>query len=267
MIILRLIKNTVCIALFFTSYCHAELTDLNNGIIEDSTLNTGWMKDTNMFKTLCDADHALYQSWTGAIDDSKETICNNNSGKMTWDDANAWITHLNENSYLSVNNWRLPQFIQPDAGCESQFNGIGRGYNCTESELAHLFNLSLANPNNAGTGATGGTVGNGCAPCFINTSPFTNTQTFAYWYDTLENTSSAWTFVPGFGYQDSTKRIDQIYVWPIHTIVAAPVPATVPTLGVMNTLLLSLALLLITLLTLRKSEMKLFMQINQRESS
>ena len=119
---------------------------------------------------------------------SKAQICTDN-GTLNWFEAEAWIAVLNAQTYLGHDDWRQPVTPQPDASCETQFFAgppeQHGGYNCTGSELGNLFNLTLANPNDAGTGATGGTVGTGCVvytaseDCFQNTAPFSNAQPFA----------------------------------------------------------------------------------------
>ena len=245
----NIFKKSLIALILISGLNHASLTDLGNGIVIDSHLNIGWLKDTNMYKTLCDANDPIFLTWTGSVDNTKEDICDQDNGRMSWDDAQAWIEQLNTNNYLGISHWRLPMLVQPDASCELQSSGIGSGYNCIGSELGHLFNITLANPNNAGTGATGGTVGNGCSPCFLNTTPFDNPQTFSYWYDSLQNPGAAWVFNTGFGLQDGSDRSDGIYVWPVYTS-RAPVP--IPTLSFSNLLLFTIIILLIALMRFKR---------------
>ena len=187
-----IIKGKLGVLLFglmgIINVSHAALNDLGNGLVNDTTLNITWMKDANLVKTSCDANNALWQAFDPstllAVEQSGNTkaqMCTNN-GRLNWFEAEAWIAVLNAQSYLGHNDWRQPATAQADASCESQFAAAGGGfleqrggYNCTGSELGNLFNVSLANPNRAGTGVTGGTVGTGCfgtAPhCLQNTAP------------------------------------------------------------------------------------------------
>lgn len=66
---------------------------------------------------------------------------NTSDGRMTWANANNWAADL---EYLGFTNWRLPTAvaIQDDSSCESiQYPGNGNFYyyNCTGSEMGHLF--------------------------------------------------------------------------------------------------------------------------------
>jgi len=165
----------------FINSCYATLTDEGGVFVNDSSLNITWMKDANVFKTLCDANNPIATGFVPVDTVDATTICANN-GKMTWNDAQAWIARLNVQIYLGYNDWRQPTTTQLDATCESQGDSPSQGYgfNCRGSELGHLFNSSLGNPNDGGTGATGGSIGNNCygsAPhCFQTTTPFNNAQ-------------------------------------------------------------------------------------------
>ncbi len=74
------------------------------------------------------------------------------NGTLNWFEAEVWIALLNTANYLGHDDWRQPSTIQPDLTCESTFaSGKNGGCNCRGSELGNLFNVSLANPNHAGT--------------------------------------------------------------------------------------------------------------------
>jgi len=73
----------------------------------------------------------------------------NVNGLMNWADANTWAANLSFTDGSNVyDNWRLPVTLQPDATCDSNFEG-GYGFGCTGSEMGHLFHAEL-----------GGTIGN-----------------------------------------------------------------------------------------------------------
>ncbi|MGK0270350.1 MAG: hypothetical protein ACI88H_000994, partial [Cocleimonas sp.] len=199
---MRKIKGTLGILLFglvgLASTSHAALNDLGNGLVNDDVLNITWMQDANLVGTACTATSGAEMALWDAFDPTvvasnsgrtKTAICTAN-GTLNWFEAEAWIAVLNTQSYLGFTDWRQPVTPQPDLTCESTFAaGNNGGYNCTGSELGNLFNVSLANPNDSGTGTgldgstgTAGTACFGIAPhCFQTTAPFSNAQSFAYW--------------------------------------------------------------------------------------
>ena len=248
---------------------NAALTDLGNGLVNDTTLNITWMKDANLVKTSCDANNALWQAFNPTALPAAQLSCNTKvqictaNVTLNWFEAEAWIAVLNAQNYLGYNDWRQPSTTQPDASCESQFPAGGGNpaqgfdYNCTGSELGNLFNVSLNNPNDAGTGATGGTLGTGCfvgtsgtapADCFTTVGPFSNAQSFAYWSGTefAPDTTLAWLFSTSYGVQTSgDKDNDDLFVWPVRSgqsVVAPVTPQNVPTLSLWGLGIMSLLL-------------------------
>lgn len=238
------------IFLGFTNTGHAALIDIGDGLINDSTLNITWMKDANLFKTLCDAADPIATGFTPVDTADAATVCSNN-GRMTWNDAEVWIARLNAQNYRGHNDWRQPLTPQPDASCETQtmvagFPDQGLGFNCRGSELGHLFNISLGNPNDNGTGATGGTVGTGCFDtlphCLQNSVPFDNAQSFAYWSGSTyaPDPSRAWLFVTDSGNQAHNLKGFNTFdfllpVWPVRsgqTVVAPAAAQNIPTVSV-----------------------------------
>lgn len=252
----------------FINVANAALNDLGNGLVDDTSLIITWMKDANLVKTSCDANNALWQAFDPsalpAAEQSGRTkaqICTAN-GTLNWFEAEAWMAVLNAQNYLGYSDWRQPSTTQPDASCESQVPAGGGnpaqgfGYNCTGSELGHLFNVSLGNSNHAGTGTTGGTLGTGCyagtlgtapADCFQTVGPFSNAQSFAYWsgVEYAPVTSSAWGFGTNFGHQDDIGKGVLLYVWPVRSgqsVVAPVTPQNVPTLSIWGLGIMSLLL-------------------------
>jgi len=181
-----LIGLTVLLAMY-SNTTKAALINAGSDFVVDTSLSLTWMRDGNLAKTLCDAADPVFTGWSSTVDDTPADICLAN-GAMTWADAEAWVARLNSVNYLGFSDWRQPVAIQPDASCEA---APAYGFNCTGSELGHLFNISLANPNHAGTGATGGAAGTGCgvggpvnmAPdqCLQNLAGFQNVWSPFYW--------------------------------------------------------------------------------------
>ncbi|MBK1703618.1 DUF1566 domain-containing protein [Halochromatium glycolicum] len=131
----------------------------------------------------------------------------NASGTMTWDVAQAWIDAMNAANYAGANDWRLWSALNSDG------TGPCGGFNCTDSELGHLFYEE-----------------GGLAPYLsFNSSSkltdvFTNMQDFAYWSDT-EDSSYAWFFLNN-GEQGGGLKVTTQYGWAVRPgqIAAAPVP-------------------------------------------
>jgi hypothetical protein len=258
---MRKIKGTLGILLFglvgLANTSHAALNDLGNGLVNDDVLNITWMQDANLFKTLCDVNDPIATGFTPIDTADAATVCTNN-GAMTWHDAEAWIARLNAQSYLGFTDWRQPITAQADTSCEYQITPAGVGYleqrgghNCTGSELGNLFNVSLNNPNDAGNGSTGGTVGTNCygtAPhCFQNTAPFSNAQSFAYWSGSpyAPSTVFTWAFHTGLGDQGlGVPGLSlALFVWPVRSGQSVVAPATpVPTLSLWGLGIMSLLL-------------------------
>jgi hypothetical protein len=83
---------------------HAALVDRGGGMIYDTDLNVTWLADAN------------YSMTSGY----------NADGYMTWGEATTWAANL---SYGGYSDWRLPT---ADPACSLS-------YNCTGSEMGHLF--------------------------------------------------------------------------------------------------------------------------------
>ena len=196
---------------------HAALNDLGNGLIYDISLNVTWLKDANLVKTSCDANDALWQAFDPAAvannsGRSKAAICADN-GVLNWYEAEAWIALLNARGYLGYRDWRQPMTSQPDTTC-SDTDGLGEniGYRCEGSELGHLYNVALNNPN---------LLDDGCGiNCLQNAGPFSNVQASHYWSGTDYNpdTDYAWVFDTSTGSQGTGARaLAQNYVWPVRS--------------------------------------------------
>lgn len=240
-----------------TGNSHAALTDTGGGLVNDSSLNLAWMKDGNLFKTLCDnnINDPILLSYNALTPVRDATAACVEKGRLNWDDAEKFITALNTHNYLGFNDWRQPNAVQPDATCETQTDGQGFGFNCQGGELNQLFYLSLNNPNDEGTGATGGDIGNDCydggvtindpAPdnCFLNTAPFTNAYAFGYWTGTTfaSNPTVAWRFFTANGDQGVTSKASSahMYIWPVRP-QALSIPKAVPSLSIWGLILMTL---------------------------
>ena len=166
-----------------SSVANAALVDRGGGLIYDTELNITWLADANV------------------------------NGVMIWDNAMTWASNFSY--YDSVRNvtytdWRLPT---SDTSCS--------GYNCTGSEMGHLFYNEL-----------GGTAG---SPISSSTDPdlalFTNVQSFLYWSGSeyAPNIPVAWFFHFGNGFQEADDKNFNFYAWAVRPgdVAAVPLPGAV----------------------------------------
>ena len=192
----------------------AALLDRGGGLIYDSDLNITWLKDANYAAT-------QFAASSGAQGDA--------DGLMNWSAANAWAAGL---TYGGYSDWRLPTTLQPDASCGSSFDagapyGVqSYGYNCTGSELGHLFYTEL-----------GGTAGSSIlASGDPDLALFQNIQSNVYWSGTAYAPGPAiyaWLFTTYDGYQGFNFQGYEFYAWAVRPgdVAAVPEPASVMLVG------------------------------------
>jgi len=141
----------------------------------------------------------------------------NANGLMNWTTANTWAASLNVGGYTG---WRLPTALNPD------LTGPCSGFNCTGSELGHLYYTEL-----------GVTSGNNITS---STSPylalFTNVQNSVYWSGTeyAPLPSGAWFFRTDVGLQDPDVKVNNYYAWAVRSgdVAAVPEPGVMGLLGI-----------------------------------
>jgi hypothetical protein len=161
----------------------AALIDRGGGFIYDDVLDVTWLQDANV------------------------------NGADTWANQVEWADGLSVYDAVrdvTYDDWRLATTLQPDSSCSIQSGGVSYGYNCTGSEMGHLYNVD------------GGQLG-----------LFTNLQSGYYWSGTeyAPVTLSAWYFVFISGYQGIISKFNDLYALAVRSgDVAAsvvPVPAAV----------------------------------------
>ena len=118
-------------------------------------------------------------------------------GATDWYAAVAWADTL---EIAGFRDWRLPKTVVPDATCEDELWG---GYNCTGSEMGHLFYNGL-----------GGTAGSSILTSGDSAlSLFTNIGANRYWSGTPSTISTAaWSFRMYSGLQEADNK-SQSYAW------------------------------------------------------
>ncbi len=186
----------------------ALLSRLDGQAYYDTDLDITWLADANLAKT---------NQFGIAVGNGANQI--RTSGQMTWDTAQAWIAAMNAAGYLGYSDWRLPITPQPDATCTSQSGSISYGYNCTGSEMGHLF-----------YGELGGVASQSIAMTHnANYNLFSNVQSNAYWSGTVyaPNPGSAWYFYFVNGYQSDGNKSNAFYAWAVRPGDVVPVPAAV----------------------------------------
>lgn len=188
--------------LLWAASADAILIDRGGGMIYDQDLNITWLADANYAMTSgYDAD-----------------------GRMTWSEAMTWADTL---VYGGFDDWRLPTTLQPDPSCSNHSVGYSYGYNCTGSEMGHLFYNELG----------------GVAFSSILTSSdpdlnlFTNIQPFAYWTGTefAPYADHALDFYIHHGLQNADYEFNPFYAWAVRSgdvsAAAVPEPGTLLLMG------------------------------------
>ena len=175
----------IIVASGVSSVSNAALVDRGGGLIYDTDLNITWLANANV------------------------------NGLITWNDAMTWASNLSY--YDSVRNvtytdWRLPT------------SDTCSGYNCTGSEMGHLFYTEL-----------GGMPGNDIAATHfwnIDYNMFQNIQSDFYWsgteYAPNTDTDGARIFNFNDGSQTAYNKGINLYAWAVRPgdVAAVPLPAT-----------------------------------------
>lgn len=148
---------------------NATLIDMDDETIYDTDMQLTWLRNAGM------------------------------GGFRGWYDALAWADNL---TFAGFDDWRLPiSDISGDCGDRNT-----NTYDCTGSEMGHLYYTELGN-----AGAYGGPN----EP--LNTGPFTNLQPTAFWSGTGAQAGSgrAWAFNFSGGAQGAGMVIDNFAVWAV----------------------------------------------------
>lgn len=185
----KLIKALAVAGLVSSGAAQAALVDRGGGMIYDTDLNITWLADANYAKTSgYDAD-----------------------GLMNWTAANAWAAGL---TYGGYSDWRLPT------------SDTCIGYNCTGSELGHLFYTELG-------GTAGSSILSSADP---DLNLFQNIQAYPYWSGTAYAPFPAFYalyFATNEGFQDFNHQLNEFYAWAVRPgdVAAVPEPASALLVG------------------------------------
>ncbi len=194
----QLVSLFFAIACLISATAHAALEiRLNGQAVYDTDLNITWLADANYYAS-----------------------ANSVSGAVVW--STAWWEATS--TILGVSGWRLPKTLVPDSSC-SRFvtEGTSSGWNCTGSEMGHLFYEEL------------GGVANSSILSIHNDNfnLFHNVQGGNYWSQSeeqLNNLIGAWVFGFGSGFQGGGGENDNLlYAWMVRDGDVVPPPiAAVP---------------------------------------
>ena len=131
---------------------NAALVDNGDGTITDTDRNLMWLQDAN------------YAMTSGYDDDGMMTL----SAAMTWADTLFFAGH---------SDWRLPSSLNSDG------SGPCAGWNCTDSELGHVYYTELGN-----TAQQGYDTGS------VNVGDFINLPLSHIWTSTTDGANSTLVF-------------------------------------------------------------------------
>ena len=173
----------------------ATLIDRGGGMIYDPDLDITWLAESN------------------------------NLGFVNFSTATNWVASL---SAGGLTGWRLPTSLQPDPSCTGQSPDGSFGFNCTGSELGHLFYMELG-----GVAATSILTTHN-----DNLALFPNLIGPTYWTGTDEcrlGCTSAWGFdFNDGGTQGSYAKVNTLFVMAVHdgdVAASLPEPATLALLA------------------------------------
>lgn len=156
----------------------------------DTELNITWLADANLASSNTFGVSGIY------------------GGRMTWPTANTWVAAMNASNYFGYHDWRLPTSTQ---NCNN--------YNCTQSELGHLFYIELGGKDSTSIASKHN----------ANYSLFKNLASSQYWSGTPYTGGLyryAWAFDFGTGYQYQATYDISFYALAVHPgdIAAVPEP-------------------------------------------
>ena len=174
-------------ATVYTNLSFAALIDRGGGMLYDEDLDITWLADANYaFTSGYDVD-----------------------GLMTYQESQIWADQLVFGGY---DDWRLPRELS------SATAPYCVGFDCTDTEMAHLYLFSL-----------GGDIEKGRADLTGDQGPFINIM-HQYWMDLVVSDTRAMNFHFSDGLQFDHLNDDLFTVWAVRdgdvsSVAAVPIPA------------------------------------------
>lgn len=117
---LKRLTLSLCLTIGLTSSANALTPRLGGDALYDDVLDITWLSNAKLALT---NQFGLTLSTT-AFDDTANTVVS--TGRMTWDNANAWIAAMNGANHLGFNDWRLPTLrpINSTTSTPGSFNTV-----------------------------------------------------------------------------------------------------------------------------------------------
>ncbi|MCK9607598.1 MAG: DUF1566 domain-containing protein [Methylomonas sp.] len=198
------LKNLVYLPVFLVSFNASAALEsrLGGQAVYDTDRNITWLADAN--------------AAIGSVYDN-----NAQDGRLDWFNATAWVSTLNVSG---ITGWRLPTTLIPDASCGMDTSSTTSSFDCTGSEMGHLFYEELG-------GQSGQSIAVGHN---ANYDLFQNVMTgSAYWSGTEyePNTDQAYYFyfVDGIQYKQTKGPNFGFHAWAVHDGDVSAIP--IPTVG------------------------------------
>lgn len=167
-------------------------------MVYDSDRDMTWLADAGYART-------VYEQTCG---DSGSV-----DGKMYWHAAKIFVDNM---VFAGYDDWRLPILTEADPSCDNQGVAGSFGYNCSGSELGHMFYTLLGGQARAGILDVHNE----------NISLFQNVRSDIYWAD-LEFSALpfiSWNFQTRDGYQNGNSKSIRLLVWPVRDGDVADIP-------------------------------------------
>lgn len=150
----------------------------------------------------------------------------NMNGLMSWDEANSWVSGLNDICFGGFDDWRLPSTPDGTWG----YNGTNAPkYNVTSSELGHLYYTSFGLKAKNQTAMQSYTE----KDLSVYGNPFEGLQPSLYWFGTISKMTllpgrqAVWKFDFGRGTQFiETAGTNSAYALAVRSAAPVPLPSS-----------------------------------------
>ncbi len=199
------------LSVLLCSAVHAALEARLGGLaVYDTDRNITWLANANA------AAGSIYDDFMSG------------DGRMSWDNAVAWVNSLSVGGY---SDWRLPRTLLNDPSCPNPSSGIGQ---CSGNELGHLFFTELSGANGDPSQQGDGVLASGDPDLAL----FANIQSRfgsggIYWSEEYDiNPAMAWEVSMSSGIQDFARKdvFGGHFVWAVRdgdTPSAVPLPGAI----------------------------------------